>query len=176
MLQSKFYQVKICLYHCNIVRSPPINFDEDMYFISPNIYQFYQISIYSAQKESRRNETENQINKLFFNKFFNKISKLEFLWFKYHVQDCSLSSQTAINCSKWQNLIVLAWSDKNILYISFPILFLQILNVNDKAEFFLHFCPCIGGLYFYQFDKSSLLRPTEFYYRSLLSRLCAALD
>ena len=40
MLQSKIYQVKICLYHCNIVRSPPINFDEDMYFISPNIYQF----------------------------------------------------------------------------------------------------------------------------------------
>jgi len=63
MLQSKFYQVKICLYHCNIVRSPPINFDEDMYFISPNIYRFYQISIYSAQKESRRNETENQIYK-----------------------------------------------------------------------------------------------------------------
>ena len=65
MLQSNFYRVKICLYHCNIVRSPPINFDEDMYFISPNIYQFYQISIsmYSAQKESRRNETGNQFNK-----------------------------------------------------------------------------------------------------------------
>ena len=74
MLQSKIYQVKICLYHCNIVRSPPINFDEDMYFISPNIYQFYQISIsmYSAQKESRRNETENQVfNDIYF--FFDSL-------------------------------------------------------------------------------------------------------
>ena len=57
MLQSKFYQVKICLYHCNIVRSPPINFDEDLYFISPNIYQFYQISI-SMYSTVRRRKVE----------------------------------------------------------------------------------------------------------------------